>query len=78
MLDLMYKLPDQRQGGKYVINEDVVEGRPSSSSSSRNAAKNRRDGLNIDMNKAAGRSPAAFFVHARASKIVRSVLGYRR
>jgi ATP-dependent Clp protease ATP-binding subunit ClpX len=27
MLDLMYKLPDQQQGGKYVINEDVVEGR---------------------------------------------------
>jgi hypothetical protein len=26
MLDLMYRLPDQ-QGGKYVINEDVVEGR---------------------------------------------------
>ncbi len=27
MLDLMYKLPDAQQGGKYVINEDVVEGR---------------------------------------------------
>jgi ATP-dependent Clp protease ATP-binding subunit ClpX len=27
MLDLMYKLPDQGQGGKYVITEDVVEGR---------------------------------------------------
>ncbi len=27
MLDLMYRLPDQQQGGKYVINEDVVEGR---------------------------------------------------
>ena len=27
MLDLMYKLPDQQQGGKYVITEDVVEGR---------------------------------------------------
>ena len=26
MLDLMYKLPDH-QGGKYVIDEDVVEGR---------------------------------------------------
>ena len=26
MLDLMYKLPDQ-QGGKYVINEDIVDGR---------------------------------------------------
>jgi ATP-dependent Clp protease ATP-binding subunit ClpX len=26
MLDLMYRLPDQ-QGGKYIINEDVVEGR---------------------------------------------------
>jgi ATP-dependent Clp protease ATP-binding subunit ClpX len=27
MLDLMYKLPDQQQGGKYVIDESVVEGR---------------------------------------------------
>jgi ATP-dependent Clp protease ATP-binding subunit ClpX len=27
MLDLMYKLPDQGQGGKYIITEDVVEGR---------------------------------------------------
>ena len=27
MLDLMYKLPDQTQGGKYQITEDVVEGR---------------------------------------------------
>jgi ATP-dependent Clp protease ATP-binding subunit ClpX len=27
MLDLMYKLPDQQQGGKYIVDEDVVEGR---------------------------------------------------
>jgi ATP-dependent Clp protease ATP-binding subunit ClpX len=27
MLDLMYKLPDQGHGGKYLITEDVVEGR---------------------------------------------------
>jgi len=27
MLDLMYKLPDAPQGRKYVINEDIVEGR---------------------------------------------------
>jgi ATP-dependent Clp protease ATP-binding subunit ClpX len=27
MLDLMYKLPDQPPGGKYIINEAVVEGR---------------------------------------------------
>jgi ATP-dependent Clp protease ATP-binding subunit ClpX len=27
MLDLMYKLPDQGQGGKFLITEDVVEGR---------------------------------------------------
>jgi ATP-dependent Clp protease ATP-binding subunit ClpX len=27
MLDLMYKLPDQGQGGKYIVDEDVVEGR---------------------------------------------------
>jgi len=27
MLDLMYKLPDQQQRGKFVINEDIVEGR---------------------------------------------------
>ena len=27
MLELMYKLPDQAQGGKYIVNEDVVEGR---------------------------------------------------
>ncbi len=27
MLDLMYKLPDQQAGGKYIINEAVVEGR---------------------------------------------------
>ena len=27
MLDLMYRLPDQQAGGKYVITEDVVEGR---------------------------------------------------
>jgi ATP-dependent Clp protease ATP-binding subunit ClpX len=29
MLELMYKLPDQTQGGKYLINEDVVEGKQS-------------------------------------------------
>jgi ATP-dependent Clp protease ATP-binding subunit ClpX len=29
MLDLMYRLPDQAQGRKYVINEAVVEGRQS-------------------------------------------------
>src|SRR4051794_18831632 len=29
MLDLMYLLPEQQQGGKYIINEDVVEGRES-------------------------------------------------
>jgi ATP-dependent Clp protease ATP-binding subunit ClpX len=27
MLDLMYKLPDHAQGGKYIIDEHVVEGR---------------------------------------------------
>src|SRR3954449_4853818 len=27
MLDLMYKLPDQQTGGKYLIDEDIVEGR---------------------------------------------------
>ena len=27
MLDLMYKLPDQQQGGKFVITRDIVEGR---------------------------------------------------
>src|SRR5881628_3528836 len=27
MLDLMYKLPDQPPGGKYIINEAVIEGR---------------------------------------------------
>ena len=27
MLDLMYKLPDHGQNGRYVINEDIVEGR---------------------------------------------------
>jgi ATP-dependent Clp protease ATP-binding subunit ClpX len=27
MLDLMYRLPDQAQGGKYIITEDVVLGR---------------------------------------------------
>jgi ATP-dependent Clp protease ATP-binding subunit ClpX len=25
MLDLMYKLPDQQQGGKYVVDEDIVD-----------------------------------------------------
>jgi ATP-dependent protease Clp ATPase subunit len=29
MLDLMYKLPDQQQGGKHVITEAVVQGRAS-------------------------------------------------
>jgi ATP-dependent Clp protease ATP-binding subunit ClpX len=29
MLEMMYRLPDQAQGGKYVIDEDVVEGRAS-------------------------------------------------
>jgi ATP-dependent Clp protease ATP-binding subunit ClpX len=29
MLDLMYRLPDQQEGGKYVITEDIVEGRQS-------------------------------------------------
>jgi len=27
MLDLMYRLPDQQQGGKFLITEDIVEGR---------------------------------------------------
>ncbi len=27
MLDMMYKLPDQQQGGKYIITEEIVEGR---------------------------------------------------
>ena len=27
MLDLMYRLPDQQQRGKYIINEEIVEGR---------------------------------------------------
>jgi hypothetical protein len=27
MLDLMYKLPDVQQGGKYIVDEAVVEGR---------------------------------------------------
>ena len=27
MLDMMYKLPDQQQGGKYIISEEIVEGR---------------------------------------------------
>jgi len=27
MLDMMYRLPDEGQGGKYVLTEDVVEGR---------------------------------------------------
>jgi ATP-dependent Clp protease ATP-binding subunit ClpX len=27
MLDLMYKLPDQQQGGKYIVTDAVVEGR---------------------------------------------------
>ena len=27
MLDLMYRLPDQQQGGKYLITDAVVEGR---------------------------------------------------
>jgi ATP-dependent Clp protease ATP-binding subunit ClpX len=29
MLDLMYKLPEQSQGGKYVIDESIVEGKRS-------------------------------------------------
>jgi len=27
MLELMYALPEQQQGGKYIINEEIVEGR---------------------------------------------------
>ena len=27
MLELMYKLPDQTQGGKYIVTDAVVEGR---------------------------------------------------
>ena len=27
MLDLMYRLPDEGQGGKYVITEEVVDGK---------------------------------------------------
>ena len=27
MLDIMYELPDQKDGGRYVITEDIVEGR---------------------------------------------------
>jgi ATP-dependent Clp protease ATP-binding subunit ClpX len=29
MLDLMYRLPDQQQGGRYIITEEIVEGRGS-------------------------------------------------
>ncbi|MGD0139019.1 MAG: ATP-dependent Clp protease ATP-binding subunit ClpX [Tepidisphaeraceae bacterium] len=29
MMDLMYRLPDQEQGGKYVITEEIVDGRQS-------------------------------------------------
>ncbi len=29
MLDLMYSLPDQQQGGKYAIDDEIVEGRRS-------------------------------------------------
>jgi ATP-dependent Clp protease ATP-binding subunit ClpX len=29
MLDLMYRLPDQGQGGKYIISEEIVDGRQS-------------------------------------------------
>jgi ATP-dependent Clp protease ATP-binding subunit ClpX len=29
MLDLMYRLPDQQQGGRYIITEEIVEGRQS-------------------------------------------------
>ena len=29
MLDLMYRLPDQQEGSKYIITEEVVEGRQS-------------------------------------------------
>jgi ATP-dependent Clp protease ATP-binding subunit ClpX len=29
MMDLMYRLPDQEQGAKYIITEDIVEGRNS-------------------------------------------------
>lgn len=27
MLDIMFELPDQEEGGQYVITEDIVEGR---------------------------------------------------
>jgi ATP-dependent Clp protease ATP-binding subunit ClpX len=27
MLDLMYRLPEEGQGGKYTISEDVIEGK---------------------------------------------------
>ena len=27
MLDIMYELPDQQEGARYVITEDIVEGR---------------------------------------------------
>ena len=43
MLDLMYKLPDQQQGGKYIINEDIVEGRAEPlRDQARSGARNRR------------------------------------
>jgi ATP-dependent Clp protease ATP-binding subunit ClpX len=29
MMDLMYRLPDQEQGGKYIITEEIVDGRQS-------------------------------------------------
>jgi len=29
MMDLMYRLPDEQQGGKYVITEEIVDGRTS-------------------------------------------------
>jgi ATP-dependent Clp protease ATP-binding subunit ClpX len=29
MLDMMYRLPDQQQGGKFIIDENIVEGRGS-------------------------------------------------
>ena len=43
MLELMYLLPEQQQAGKYVINEEIVEGRVSCLTSSLNDEKNLPD-----------------------------------
>jgi len=71
MLDLMYRLPDEGQGGKYVITEEVVDGkRKSLRDQARNNAAKR---IGVDSPQSS-QHPAAFAIMPGFSSAPRQVI----